>query len=480
MITSRDPTTGEVVLSAPEPTAETIAEAINRAHSVRTAWAARPLAERAALLRQIASALDRDRAELAALIVREVGKRYCDAEDEVSWTAQSARWYAEHPPRAQSSGTAIVGARPLGVIAAITPWNVPLISPAWKWLPALLAGNVVVWKPSELAPATAHAAAARLHEAGVPPDVLQVIAGGADAGRQLCSSPLVAGVHFTGSVAAGRAIASATAERFARCALEMGGLNIAVVFEDADLELAADCIIASGTALSGQKCTSTRRVLVAEEVAGQFEEYMVERIEALIVGDPRDPRTTHGPLVSPDARERAHAAVQRAVRSGARVVATAPPFANPVKGWNSFFPPTLLADLPDDDALATEELFAPVISIQPFADTTAAWRRASTSYGLAGSVFTKQPALVRQAASVMNVGVLSVNRRGDQVDIEAPFGGLKDSGNGFPEGGEYVYSGLTDLQAVYGTTPPEAHDKGEGISRLSTVTSSSKRQERRP
>jgi acyl-CoA reductase-like NAD-dependent aldehyde dehydrogenase len=340
-----------------------------------------------------------------------------------------------------------VARRPIGVVAAITPWNVPLVTRAWMWVPALVAGNAVVWKPSERATGIAVAARDLLHAAGVPADVLHVVPGGAGTARALAADERVGAVHFTGSDAAGRALAALAASRFARLALELGGLNPAIVLADADLDLAADCIVACGTALAGQKCTATRRVLVDAAVSAPLVERLAERIGRLRVGDPRDPRTDVGPLIGPDARAAAESAVARAREAGAELLAQAPAAAG-----DALFSPVLLGGLAADDPLRREELFAPVISVERFATPDAAWTEANAApYGLSAAVYGRDPELLEQAAARVRSGVLALNRRGDDVELEAPFGGRARSGNGQPEGGAYAYAAVTDLQAVYET-----------------------------
>jgi acyl-CoA reductase-like NAD-dependent aldehyde dehydrogenase len=453
VIESRNPATGEVVFAGDESSRDETDAAVARALVASESWATTPVVERAAALTRFADLVERDRDALSSLIVREVGKRTAEAEGEVDWTALSARWYAEHPPRVERRGEAVVRARPLGVVATITPWNAPLITPAWKWLPALVAGNVVVWKPSELATAIALAARDRLHEAGIPPDVLQVLPGGPDTARALCAHGDVAGIHFTGSTRAGHAVAEAAAPRFARVALELGGLNVAVVFADADLELAADCITAAATSINGQKCTSTRRVLVERDAYDEVVDLLADRFASLELGDPADERTTLGPLITPAARDAAEREVERAAAAGGRVAARSPAPRNGVDG-RTFFRAAVLTDLAPDDRLRREELFAPVVSVEPFADADGAWRAANASpYGLSAAVYAADPARFDEASERLATGVLAFNRRGDAVDLEAPFGGVKDSGNGLTEGGEYVYAGLTNLQAVYGHDP---------------------------
>jgi alpha-ketoglutaric semialdehyde dehydrogenase len=445
-VISEDPFLGERFFSAPVTDAAAVGAAVGRAAAAQPGWAALPVAERAAALHAFAAALEARSDRFSELLVREIGKRRADAEGEVAWTARSARYYADHPPAGERAAAARVVRRPIGVVAAITPWNVPLVTPAWKWLPALVAGNAVLWKPSERATAIAVAAVELLHGAGVPEAVLQVLPGAAATAQALAADERVGALHFTGSEAAGRALAALAAPRFARVALELGGINPAIVLADADLDLAADCIVTCATALAGQKCTATRRVLVDERVAGELTGRIAEGIARLRVGDPRDPATDVGPLIGPQARAAAEAEVDRAVEAGARVLARAVAPAG-----DALFAPVLLGELADGDPMRERELFAPVLSIDAFATSAQAWAMANAApYGLSAAVYGREPGLLDEAAANVRAGVLALNRRGDDVALEAPFGGRARSGNGQPEGGEYVYGALTDLQAVYG------------------------------
>jgi len=445
-VVSHDPYLREQVFYAPSTAEAAVGEAVRRAAAAQPGWAARPVAERAHALRAFADAVEADAAGLSRLLVREVGKRRADADGEVAWTVRSARFYADHPPAEECVAGARVVRRPIGVVAAITPWNVPLVTPAWKWLPALVAGNAVLWKPSERATGIAVAAREHLHASGVPEAVLQVLPGAAPTARALAADERVGAVHFTGSEAAGRALAELAAPRFARVALELSGLNPAIVLADADLDLAAGCIVACATALAGQKCTATRRVLVDATVAGDLTARLAGRIAALRVGDPRDPATDVGPLIGPDARDAAQAEVERALDAGARVLARADTPAG-----DTLFAPILLGELAEGDPLRERELFAPVLSLDTFAEPSQAWALANAApYGLSAAVYGRDPALLEEAAASVRAGVIALNRRGDDVDLEAPFGGRGRSGNGQAEGGEFVYGALTDLQTVYG------------------------------
>lgn len=449
-VVSRNPWTGEIVHAGPAATPSEVDAAVSCAQAGYVKWASTPVEVRADVLRAVAARLRGDADDLAALIVAEVGKLRRDAVAEVEWTARTAEYYAAHPPPVERAGSAHVHLRPLGIVAAITPWNVPLITPAWKWLPALMAGNAVLWKPSELATGVAFATHAHLISAGVPADVLALLQGGPSVGRALCADERVAAVHFTGSEAAGKAIAALVAPRLGRCALELSGLNPALVFGDADLDHAADCIVACATSLAGQKCTSTRRVLVDEPVRDALLDRLTARLAALRPGDPSAPTTTIGPLITPEAAVHTEAEVAAAVARGARLLARSPEGA-PGPGGAAPARAALLTDLPPGDPLRTRELFAPVLSIEAFDDPQDAWRRADASpYGLSSAVYARDPALLSAAPARLRTGVVALNRRGDDVELEAPFSGRKASGNGRPEGGEWVYGALTDAQAVYG------------------------------
>ena len=451
MIESRNPATGELVFATETAEPDEVARAVARAAVAAPAWAAMRERERAAVLSRFAHLVERDARDLSDLIVAEIGKRAEEARAEVEWTALSARWYAEHPPPLERRGGALVRARPLGIVAAVTPWNAPLITPAWKWLPALVAGNCVLWKPSERATGIAVAARERFRDAGLPEGVLQIVPGGPGTARALCDHPDVAGVHFTGSTKAGRAIAEAVAGRFARCALEMGGLNVALVFADADLEHAANCIGAAATSINGQKGTATRRVLVERRARDELISLLAARFEGLQLGDPADEATTLRPLITAAVRDAAEHEDGRALAAGAPLVARSPEVEAKDVDRQAFFRATLLTDLANDDPLRYEELFAPVVSVETFVDAEEAWRLADASpYGLSAAVYTRSEGTIEAACERLATGVLAFNRRGDAVDLEAPFGGVKQSGNGLTEGGEYVYAGLTSLQAVYG------------------------------
>jgi acyl-CoA reductase-like NAD-dependent aldehyde dehydrogenase len=447
-LVSRSPYDGREIERIPPASREEVDAGLDAACAAAGRWATTSVRARAAALEEIAVALRDATDELAALVVAETGKRVGEATAEAEWTAATALWYAEHPPTDELVAEARVRYAPIGVVAAITPWNAPLVTPAWKIFPALMAGNAVVWKPSELATASASALAAIIGESALPRGLLTMLPGRSDVGAALVADPRVDGVHFTGSSAAGRAIAARAGQRLARCALELGGSNPAVVLDDADLDAAARDIAASMLAINGQKCTATRRVVAAQPVYDELLMRLVALIESAAPGDPADPATAVGPLITSEAVDVAHSAVARAERAGARLHAQAP------KGEGvAAFPPTILGTAPRRHPFGREELFAPVLVVERVQSDAEAVRSANaTPYGLAAAVYTQTPERARTVAERIEAGVVGVNRPSDQVGLEPPFLGWKQSGNGVAEGGTYAYDGLCQRQVLYGLT----------------------------
>jgi len=456
VVTGRNPATGEVCSILPAAGPKDLERAVERARIALPRWSGRGFEERCGVLWRFAELVEEHLGELVRSIVTEVGKPITEAEAEVAWTATSARFYAEHPPLPERAGGALVHFRPIGVVAAITPWNVPLLTPAWKWLPALVAGNTVVWKPSERASGVAARAIDLLVSAGLPPDVLVPIFGGPQCALGLAGHPGVDAVHFTGSTNAGRALAQAAAASPKAVALELGGLNPAIVLGDADIEQAAADIMASAAAISGQKCSATRQVLMDRSIADELRAQLRQTIAAFAPADPTQRSTRVGPLIGPDAAERARAAVQAALGRGGRIVTEAPPLApgSPLDP-SSFFAPVVLEGLGPFDPLRREELFAPVLTLVEVDGPDEAIELANAlPFGLAASVFTSDPHAQERIASALDFGIVGVNRRCDSVDLEAPFCGRRLSGNGLPEGGTFVYSSLTTPAALYGLPVP--------------------------
>lgn len=431
--------------------------AVAAAQSAARTWREVGGVGRARVLRSAARLLAARGDDLARLLVTEEGKTLNEAHGEVDRAIDTLHYNAGRALAsvgetfdAASPGTVVRTHRvPVGVVAAITPWNFPVAIPTWKLAPALVHGNTVVWKPSELVPATSVLLAEVLAEAGLPPGVLNVLVGDGAAGARLVAHDQVDAITFTGSVPTGRAVLASAGPRGARIQLELGGHNPALVFDDADLDRAADDIVAGAMHSTGQKCTATRRVLVAEAVHDQLRDRIVSRTRDLRVGPGSDPSTDLGPVVSADARDRVVAAVEHALAQGARALTPVDPPAGLGGGW--FVGPTVLSAPTHDLDICHEEVFGPVTTIVPVPDDDTAFGLANaTRYGLSAAIHTCSAARVRRATAEVDAGMLTVNGPTTGAELHVPFGGVKDStGPGPREMGESAREFFTDTRTVH-------------------------------
>ncbi|MBO1416368.1 aldehyde dehydrogenase family protein [Streptomyces sp. FH025] len=434
-----DPT--DLVVAVEEPGAEAVRAAVGRARAAQGDWLAAGAGARSAALGRIAEAVEAHAEELAALIVREVGKPLAEARGEVARTAAIWRYYAQAPyapsgavhETAAGPGLLLTRRRPYGVAGLIAPWNFPLAIPSWKAAPALAVGNTVVLKPAP----EATACALRLAElAGLPADVFTVLPGGAEEGSALVDTADV--VSFTGSTGVGRAVVRAATERGVPVQAELGGLNAALVLPDADIALAAAHIAAAIAGYAGQKCTATSRVIAVGAAYEPLREALVKALEA--VDD-----AVCGPVVNAAARDRLTGAVSSAAEAGASVLTGGgvPERA----GW--FIEPTLLADVPAEHPLAREEFFGPVAVLHEAADLDAAIALANdTPHSLATSVHTRSLDVALAAADRLDAGMIRVNAPSSGVDFHLPFGGAKGASHGEREQGQAALEFYTVSRTV--------------------------------
>jgi alpha-ketoglutaric semialdehyde dehydrogenase len=335
--------------------------------------------------------------------------------------------------------------RPLGVVGLITPWNFPAAIPAWKAAPALAAGNTVVLKPSEDAPLSAIHLARCLTDAGLRPDVLNVVIGrGPAAGAALVAQ--VRAVSFTGSVAVGRRVRDEATARGKRAQLEMGGHNSLIVMSDADLDRAVAAAYAGAFLAAGQKCTATRRIFLQEQIYDEFRERLLARMRQAVIGDPSDPRTEIGPLLNERQYNAVLQAIEQARREGAVLLAGGD--CNDRRGY--FVAPTLFEDLDDQAALARHETFGPVASLFRFTNLDEALARANAvEYGLSAAIFTTSLGTAQRFVTAAQAGVIHVNSTTTGADVHVPFGGIKASGWGPHEQGRTAIEFYTELATIY-------------------------------
>ncbi|MBW8483753.1 aldehyde dehydrogenase family protein [Actinomadura parmotrematis] len=443
-----DPATGEVVEKVALASVEETDAAVERARRAFPAWRAVAPGDRARLLRALADRIDAHLDELAALEVANAGHPVEQARWEAGNLRDTLHYCAGGVERLAGRQIPVAGGldvtfhEPLGVVGVIVPWNYPMPIMGWGMAPALAAGNTVIVKPAELTPLTARRVGELALDAGLPEGVLQVLPGaGPVAGRRLVGHPDVAKIVFTGSTRVGKEIMAACAPSVKRLTLELGGKSANIVFADADLERAAAAAPAAVFDNAGQDCCARSRILVQREVHDRFLELLEPAVAAVRVGDPRDPATAMGPLISAAQRDR----VASYVPDGAPVAfrGTAP------DGPGFWFAPTVLAG-PGADALPAwrEEVFGPVVIVVPFDGEADAVRLANaTPYGLSGSIWTRDVGRALRMARSVDAGNLSVNSHAS-VRYWTPFGGFKQSGLG-RELGPDALTAFTETKNVF-------------------------------
>jgi betaine-aldehyde dehydrogenase len=436
-----NPATLEPLDSVPSCGEADINAAVKAARAAQKAWWRTSGVEKAELMHEVARRIRDKQKKIATTMTQETGKPLIESIDCVKWVAEAFDFFAEVGRYAQGHTVApgaehqvnFIRKEPYGVAACISPFNFPLLLMAWKVAPAIAAGNTVVCKPPHQNP-LAGLLLGECYE-GLPPGVVNIVTGAGDTGKTLLAHPDVDLIAFTGSTAVGKQIATAAGAQLKKINLELGGIDPLLVLEDADLDVAVPGAVWARLLNAGQVCTSSKRIYVVEPLAEEFTKRVVAQVKTLNVGDPMDPKTDMGPLISADAVEKLEKQLATVLSEGAKLLHGGKRFQpNGLKGH--FFQPAVVAGVKHGGIATTEELFGPVISIFHVKDADEAIEKANDSeYGLGATVYTKSLELAMKAMENIKAGSFWIN---DPLadNNAAPFGGMRHSGIGRELGAE--------------------------------------------
>ncbi|MFL6207727.1 MAG: aldehyde dehydrogenase family protein [Pyrinomonadaceae bacterium] len=441
-------------------TAEDVERAVAAARNAAEGWKRLPAPRRAEILFRLGNILIRNKDVYSADMTREMGKVLKetggDVQEAIDCTFYTAgegrRLHGFTTPAEMPDKFAMCVRQPVGLCALVTPWNFPMAIPSWKLIPALVCGNTVVIKPAEDTPLSTINLVKSCVEAGVPPGVVNVVTGyGATAGRALVEHRDVRLVSFTGSTETGRTIAAACADRNAICSLEMGGKNVIMVMEDADIDLAIEGTLWGAFGTSGQRCTASSRVVVHKKVYKKFTQQLVERAKALRVGDGADAKTDVGPVINAAAVHKIMGYIEVGQREDGATLACGGNRLDKGAHANGYFiEPTVFTNVAPDMRIAQEEIFGPVTAVIPTNSLAEAVEIANgVRYGLSASIYTRDVNRAFHAMNDMYTGIFYVNSSTIGAEVHLPFGGTKATGNGHREAGTQVLDIFTEWKSIY-------------------------------
>ncbi|HSM06371.1 MAG TPA: aldehyde dehydrogenase family protein [Longimicrobiales bacterium] len=450
--------TSDLIGRFPRSTSEDVDAAVASARRGFEEWRRTPAPERGSILKRAGDLLTDRKEEIARAATREMGKVLLETRGDVQEGIDTAyyaategrRLFGHTVPSELRNKWAMTYRRPIGVCGIITPFNFPLAIPTWKIFPALACGNAVVFKPAEDVPHTGHLFVEVLLEAGVPPEVVQLVHGtGEGVGAPLVEHPQVPVVSFTGSTDTGRIIGETCGRMHKRLSLEMGGKNAQIVLPDADMELALDGVLWGAFGTTGQRCTATSRLLLHESVHDDFVAELVRRAEALRLGNGLESSTEVGPLINRAALDKVGGFMEVARKEGSVLCGGEAATGEGLDG-GFFFEPTVVDGVQPGSRMATEEIFGPVLSVMTFRDFDEAIRiNNEVRYGLSSAVYTSDVQVAFRAFQELDNGITYVNAPTIGAEAHLPFGGVKETGNGHREGGWEVYEFYSETKVCY-------------------------------
>jgi alpha-ketoglutaric semialdehyde dehydrogenase len=450
----------EIVGRFPVSGAEDVEAAVRAAKGAADRWRRLPAPRRAEILFRLGEILIRDKDKFTREMTREMGKVLKEAGGDVQeaidctyYTAgEGRRLHGFTTPAEMPDKFAMCVRQPVGLCGLVTPWNFPMAIPSWKLIPALVCGNTVVIKPAEDTPLSTYNLVKACEEAGVPAGVVNLVTGyGETAGAALVGHRDVRLISFTGSTEVGRIVASSCAERNAICSLEMGGKNVIMVMEDADLDLAVEGAVWGAFGTSGQRCTASSRIVVHKKVYKRFTQMLVARARGLRVGNGLDEKTDVGPVINAEALHRILGYVEVGQKEdGARLACGGSRLEKGPHANGYFVEPTVFADAAPGMRIAQEEIFGPVTTVIPTNSLEEAVEIGNgVRYGLSASIYTQDVNRAFRAMQEMYTGIFYVNSSTIGAEVHLPFGGTKGTGNGHREAGTQVLDIFTEWKSVY-------------------------------
>jgi alpha-ketoglutaric semialdehyde dehydrogenase len=456
---SRSPADDELIGVFPKSGAEDVDRAVEAAKTAYEDWRLVPAPRRGEILFRFAQLLEERKAELTDLMTHEMGKVKAEAGGDVQEAidmsyymgGEGRRLFGQTTPSELRDKFNMAMRMPIGVVGAITPWNFPIAIPSWKTLPALVAGNTIVFKPATDTPALGERFVELLAEAGVPKGVVNVVhGGGGTVGDRLVRHPDVSVITLTGSRETGVAVLHAAADGLKRVHLELGGKNAIIVLDDADLDLAVDGILWSAFGTSGQRCTAASRVIVHEKVYDALQKQLLARVEALRLGPGWEDDSDVGPVINKSALEKIHSYTEIGEREGAKLLTGGEVATGNGLDKGFYYRPTLFGDVDPEMRIAQEEIFGPTTALIRVKDFDEAIRVSNgIRFGLSSSIFTRDVNKAFRAMRDLEAGITYINAGTTGAEVHLPFGGVKETGNGHREAGQAALDVFTEWKSVY-------------------------------
>lgn len=454
-----NPANGEVLGEVTQSTKEEVDLAVQAAKIAQKSWRLVPAPKRAEILYKVAQLLKERKEELSQILTSEMGKVIDEARGEVQeaidmayyMAGEGRRLFGDTVPSELRNKFAMSIRVPIGIAGLITPWNFPIAIASWKSLPALIAGNAVIWKPASETPMIANAFVRIYEEAGLPKGLMNLVNGsGSVVGNAMVDHPGIDLISFTGSNEVGKEINQRAGAMLKRTSLEMGGKNAIIVLEDADLDLAVDGILWSSFGTSGQRCTACSRVIVHEKIKDELERKLVVRIAELKLGNGLDQSVHVGPVINRLSLDRIDKYVKIGLDEGAKLLCGGKFVTEKGLDKGNFYAPTLFTDVKPEMRIAKEEIFGPVVSIISIKSLEEAIEvNNSVEFGLSSSIYTSNINRAYQAMRDLDTGIVYVNAGTSGAEIHLPFGGTKSTGNGHRDSGVASLDVYTEWKSIY-------------------------------